>query len=451
MAFGLSNPTPALSRKPNPGTGEGGGGGGPARVLDSLSLSPYTGGVHTFTLVGNAVNGETTKVRFYSGSAPTTKEQVDAGTWPGATVVQASSFLWADPADPIAAVDGIPRGMYRATAVVNNGEISNFVISNEVEIDTLDTSLNTVSFAGNTTGGINYAFTPNEASKASGVRVSAWAAGTDPSETAIKLGTGAIDFDLGTGVAATPFTGTLQTGAGEFQVGVYYLDEYDNELFYLMPGTVNVAVPTGPTLSLVTSQAGTTNTGTKTGDLTGVLNGDTLVIAVATVGGLPTNTITSMTVQGFTATYRGRTPTDRGLNAEIWSVVMGADGTAGATIQINRATANNNQMAVFKVNGTVTNWVVASDGQNNSTASLSEGIATTAYGMLLACGTCDDGPRTPAWTGATQVLELVGVASRSTAFATHLVTVDESPRNITYDPTPISGSAGSGLVLLAIS
>lgn len=427
------------------------GSSGVQRTLVSVSVGAFSAGAYPVTLIGDAVDGETVEWVLYSGTDPANGAEVDAGTWAGATVVDSGTFAWAASPSPVTLTTGIARANYKLACIVNNGAVSNAVISSAFEVDTTASLLTLESFTDGGAEDVDWAFTSNEDVT---YRVSLWADGSTPSAAQIESGTGSVATVTGTAAATVAETGTFAAvGDGTYVPTIWVSDGYLNE-YTETYADVTVAAVSGVTATLITSQGGTSTSGTKTVDLSGGVIGTRYLIGISTVGGAAGNNCTAMTVQGDTATNQVRSSgVSHGVIAEWWEVVLTGAGSGTAAIVCTRATAQSWGLFVYRIDGTVTTRTTNSGSINNLTTAVSANTFTVAPGVVLGISGSDT-TETPVLTGLTSSGTVTGVASRVVIAGAHTVTTSESPRTISTDPTPTgvpNVSCNAGFAVIALS
>lgn len=222
-----------------------------ARTIFSVTVGALTSFNLPLNVASNGVAGEPAKLVLLPELAPeSSPTQANVGT-DGADDPATAFLLTTVGATAISIPAGIALADFKLGVIINNGALSNIVFSDPFPVDTVLPTVPAATFGDGGGAAMSTSITIDKATTTNGLRRSVWAAGTNPSNAAIKSGTGTgiVLTSTATAAAGTPVTGNLATGAGTFQVTVYAQDAFGNEVYYTHPANVVVAAATDPRLS----------------------------------------------------------------------------------------------------------------------------------------------------------------------------------------------------------
>lgn len=439
---GIDRRSPLAKRRGAPG-----GGGGPARTLYGVTIGALASRNLPMDINGDGQSGDTVLVvAIPNGDALNpSKEQIAAGQRQnGSPALAAGSFGWG--ASGWDVPPGIASQSVRVGITVSNGgTLSEPVFSTAFTLDSNGPVLTGVSFADNGLGQIAWGL---ESSENGDRGVAIYAAAATPTPAEIVAGTGQLFGATGSATAATPVSGVITTGAGNFLCFAWARDTFGN-VTISAPFTRSVAAPPAVTLTYLDGAARNT-AGNLTLDLSGAVAGKRVRIYVQTLAQQANNHLTALTVQGQSAVMLRQTI--GGMPVECWEVILAANGSAAAVLVPTRASSFTSWAAyAVMIEGTINSDVFVTATRTDSNP-VTASIDTPNNGVLIGCGGGESEVPNQPWTGLTLIEELAGAGAtgrRSSIAAANVMA--QTGRVVSLETTPGStANVVSSLLLNAI-
>ena len=321
-------------KRKRPTTGGGGGGGEtpppetPTITIDSVGPQQPNGDVPLgYTIASDGAY----MVVLYPAATAKPLAADFGGANPAYTALGQKTFTAAGTAVQFALPADL-LGSFKLALRPPTGGDATVVESASFALDTKDPVASAVSFtSGSAVGDVNYAFTSDENAN---YRVSLFPAGSSPTETAIKNGTGASFTVTGTATAGVPVSGVIAAVADvSYVTAIHMADAVSNASNMVYGAVTGKSAAVNVNLTSVQAAMGATSYTGGAATFAGMAAGDPAANRLLIfVGAWRNQDPASVTIGGVPASFTFLTPptTIRGVRTVVaWAVVP-----SGATVDV---------------------------------------------------------------------------------------------------------------------